>query len=33
LPVVEKGKLVGIITKADMLSALIKMLETVPVAG
>lgn len=32
LPVVEKGKLVGIITKADMLSALLKMLETAPVA-
>ncbi len=31
LPVVENGKLVGIITKADMLTALLRMLETSPV--
>jgi len=28
LPVVENGKLVGIITKSDMLSALLRILET-----
>jgi acetoin utilization protein AcuB len=31
LPVVENGKLVGIITKADMLSALLRILESAQV--